>query len=101
MIRRRRWRFRTGSRSCAPAESSLDARQPSGRGYSRRRAGVRLRSGADHCLPGTMKGFRYTIVFGALALLVLFLLYPLSLVLDASLRVNGTGTITLANYAQI
>ena len=48
-----------------------------------------------------MKGFRYTIVFGALALLVVFLLYPLSLVLDASLRVNGTGTITLANYAQI
>ena len=48
-----------------------------------------------------MKGFRYTIVFGALALLVLFLLYPLSLVLDASLRVNGTGTLTLANYAQI
>ncbi|HXX83008.1 MAG TPA: iron ABC transporter permease [Casimicrobiaceae bacterium] len=48
-----------------------------------------------------MKGFRYTIVFGALALLVLFLLYPLSLVLDASLRVNGTGTFTLANYAQI
>jgi len=48
-----------------------------------------------------MKGFRYTVVFGALALLVLFLLYPLSLVLDASLRVSGTGTITLANYAQI
>jgi iron(III) transport system permease protein len=48
-----------------------------------------------------MKGFRYTVVFGALALLVLFLLYPLSLVLDASLRVNGTGTFTLANYAQI
>ncbi|HKD23372.1 MAG TPA: iron ABC transporter permease [Rhizomicrobium sp.] len=48
-----------------------------------------------------MKGFRYTIVFGGLALLVLFLLYPLSLVLDASLRVNGTGTFTLANYAQI
>ena len=48
-----------------------------------------------------MKGFRYTIVFGGLALLVLFLLYPLSLVLDASLRVNGTGTLTLANYAQI
>jgi len=48
-----------------------------------------------------MKGFRTTIVVGALALLVLFLLYPLSLVLDASLRVNGTGTITLANYAQI
>ena len=48
-----------------------------------------------------MKGFRYTVVFGALALLVLFLLYPLSLVLDASLRVNGTGNFTLANYAQI
>jgi iron(III) transport system permease protein len=48
-----------------------------------------------------MKGFGYTIVIGALALLVLFLLYPLSLVLDASLRVNETGTFTLANYAQI
>src|SRR5262249_26822954 len=48
-----------------------------------------------------MKGFRYSIVFGALALLVLFLLYPLSLVLDASLRVKGTGSFTLANYAQI
>ena len=48
-----------------------------------------------------MKGFRYTVVFGAFALLLLFLLYPLSLVLDASLRVNGTGTLTLANYAQI
>ena len=48
-----------------------------------------------------MKGFRYTIVFGALALLVLFLLYPLSLVLDASLRVNGSGSFTLANYTQI
>jgi iron(III) transport system permease protein len=48
-----------------------------------------------------MKGFRYTIVFGALALLVLFLLYPLSVVLDASLRVNGNGAFTLANYAQI
>ena len=48
-----------------------------------------------------MNAFRYTIVFGALALLVLFLLYPLSLVLDASLRVKGTGALTLANYAQI
>jgi iron(III) transport system permease protein len=48
-----------------------------------------------------MNGFRYTIVFGALALLVLFLLYPLSLVLDASLRVHGTGTFTFENYAQI
>jgi iron(III) transport system permease protein len=48
-----------------------------------------------------MKAFRYTIVFGALALLLLFLLYPLSLVLDASLRANGTGALTLANYVQI
>ncbi len=48
-----------------------------------------------------MKGFRYTVVLGGLALLVLFLLYPLSLVLDASLRVNGTGAFTLANYGQI
>jgi len=48
-----------------------------------------------------MKAFRYTIVFGALALLLLFLLYPLSLVLDASLRVNGTGALTLGNYVQI
>jgi iron(III) transport system permease protein len=48
-----------------------------------------------------MKGFRYTVVVGALALLALFLLYPLSLVLDASLRVKGTGSFTLANYAGI
>ena len=48
-----------------------------------------------------MKAFRYTVVFGALGLLLLFLLYPLSLVLDASLRVGGTGTITLENYARI
>jgi iron(III) transport system permease protein len=48
-----------------------------------------------------MKGFRYTVIFGALALLALFLLYPLSLVLNASLRVNGTGAVTLANYLQI
>ena len=41
-----------------------------------------------------MKAFRYTIVFGALGLLLLFLLYPLSLVLDASFRVGGTGAIT-------
>ena len=45
-----------------------------------------------------MKGFRYTVTFGALALLALFLLYPLSLVLNASLRVDGTGALTLANY---
>ncbi len=48
-----------------------------------------------------MKGFRYTVTFGALALLALFLLYPLSLVLNASLRVNGTGAVTFANYLQI
>jgi iron(III) transport system permease protein len=48
-----------------------------------------------------MKGFRYTVTFGALALLALFLLYPLSLVLNASLRVGGTGAVTLANYGQI
>jgi iron(III) transport system permease protein len=48
-----------------------------------------------------MKGFRFTVTFGALALLALFLLYPLGLVLNASLRVGGTGAITLANYLQI
>ena len=48
-----------------------------------------------------MKGFRYSVVFGALALLALFLLYPLSLVLDTSLRVDGTGSFTLGNYSQI
>lgn len=48
-----------------------------------------------------MKAFRYTVVFGALGLLLLFLLYPLSLVLDASVRVGGTGAITLENYARI
>jgi iron(III) transport system permease protein len=48
-----------------------------------------------------MKGFRFTVTFGALALLALFLLYPLSLVLNASLRMDGTGAVTLANYAKI
>jgi iron(III) transport system permease protein len=48
-----------------------------------------------------MKTFRHTIVWGALGLFLLFLLYPLSLVLDASLRVDGTGATTLANYARI
>jgi iron(III) transport system permease protein len=48
-----------------------------------------------------VKAFRHTIVFGALALLLLFLLYPLGLVLDASVRADGTGTLTLANYARI
>jgi iron(III) transport system permease protein len=48
-----------------------------------------------------MKGFRYAVTIGALALLALFLLYPLALVLNASLRVDGTGPFTLANYAGI
>ncbi|AOB30754.1 hypothetical protein AKI39_08700 [Bordetella sp. H567] len=48
-----------------------------------------------------MKGFRYVVSIGALALLALFLLYPLALVLNASLRVDGTGALTLANYAGI
>ncbi len=48
-----------------------------------------------------MKGFRFTVTFGALILLALFLLYPLGLVLNASLRVDGTGALTLANYARI
>ncbi len=48
-----------------------------------------------------MKGFRNSITFGALAFLALFLLYPLALVLNASLRVDGTGMLTLANYTGI
>jgi iron(III) transport system permease protein len=48
-----------------------------------------------------MKGFRYVVTFGALAFLALFLLYPLTLVLNASLRVDGSGPLTLSNYAQI
>ena len=48
-----------------------------------------------------MKSFRTVVTYTALALLGLFLLYPLSLVLAASLRVNGTGAFTFANYASI
>jgi iron(III) transport system permease protein len=48
-----------------------------------------------------MKGFRYTVTFGALAFLALFLLYPLGLVLNTSLRVDGSGAYTLANYTHI
>jgi len=48
-----------------------------------------------------MKHFRYTVSIGALFLLALFLLYPLALVLNASLREDGTGAFTWANYAQI
>ena len=48
-----------------------------------------------------MKAFHYTVTFGALAFLALFLLYPLSLVLNTSLRVDGAGSITMANYVEI
>lgn len=48
-----------------------------------------------------MNTFRTSISIGALALLALFLLYPLVLVLAASLRVDGTGAATLANYRAI
>jgi iron(III) transport system permease protein len=48
-----------------------------------------------------MKGFRYAVTAGALAFLALFLLYPLALVLNTSLRVDGSGPFTLANYSQI
>ena len=48
-----------------------------------------------------MKSFRTVVTYTALALLGLFLLYPLSLVLAASLRVSGTGAFTFANYASI
>ena len=45
-----------------------------------------------------MTGFRRSIVIGALAFLAVFLLYPLFLVLAASLRVDGQGSFTLANF---
>lgn len=48
-----------------------------------------------------MKAFHYTVTFGALAFLALFLLYPLSLVLNTSLRVDGAGAVTMANYVEI
>lgn len=48
-----------------------------------------------------MNGFRRGISLGALAFLAAFLLYPLALVLAASLRVNGSGPLTLANYRAI
>ncbi|ALM84171.1 iron ABC transporter permease [Bordetella sp. N] len=48
-----------------------------------------------------MKQFRLSITAIALVLLAIFLLYPLALVLDASLRIEGSGGITLANYAKI
>lgn len=49
-----------------------------------------------------MKRFATTIVtLAALVLLAVFLLYPLALVLDASFRIDGTGGLTLGNYAAI
>jgi iron(III) transport system permease protein len=48
-----------------------------------------------------MKTFRTFVTYAALAFLGLFLLYPLSLVLNASLRLDGTGALTLANYGSI
>ncbi len=48
-----------------------------------------------------MKEFRLGITAIALILLAIFLLYPLALVLDASLRVDGTGSFTFANYLRV
>jgi iron(III) transport system permease protein len=48
-----------------------------------------------------MKSFRYAVTFGALALLAVFLLYPLALVLNGSLRVDGSGPMTLVNYSRV
>lgn len=48
-----------------------------------------------------MREFRLVITAVALVLLALFLLYPLALVLDASLRVDGTGSFTLENFLRI
>jgi iron(III) transport system permease protein len=48
-----------------------------------------------------MSNFRLVVTAIALVLLTLFLLYPLALVLDASLRVEGTGNFTLANFLRI
>ncbi|WP_166297489.1 ABC transporter permease [Bradyrhizobium sp. 2S1] len=48
-----------------------------------------------------MKRFATIVTLAALVLLAVFLLYPLALVLDASVRVDGTGSLTLGNYAAI
>src|SRR5262249_25802067 len=58
------------------ADSYLDTRHPTGFCYGGYRGRVCLRSGTNHRLSGAMNAFRYTIVFGALGLLLLFLLYP-------------------------
>ncbi len=83
------------------ADPDLRAGCVAGRHGGRRGPDAGLRSGANHRVPGLMKGFRYVVSIGALALLSLFLLYPLALVPNASLRVDGTGPFTLANYAGI
>src|SRR5258706_6449616 len=48
-----------------------------------------------------MKGFRTTVILGAIVFLALFLLYPLGLVLNASLRADGNGPLTLGNFSAI
>lgn len=48
-----------------------------------------------------MKRFATIVALVSLALLAVFLLYPLALVLDASIRIDGTGVFTFANYAAI
>ena len=48
-----------------------------------------------------MRRFATGVTIAAFVLLAVFLLYPLALVLDASMRVDGTGDLTLANYAAI
>ena len=48
-----------------------------------------------------MKAFRFTIAAIALLLLAVFLLYPLALVLDASLRSDDTGGFTLVHYLHV
>jgi iron(III) transport system permease protein len=48
-----------------------------------------------------MRRFATGVTIAALVLLAVFLLYPLALVLDASMRTDGTGDLTLANYAAI
>lgn len=48
-----------------------------------------------------MKRFATSVTIAALVLLTVLLLYPLALVLDASMRTEGTGGLTLANYAAV
>ncbi len=48
-----------------------------------------------------MNSFRRSIVFGALAFLAVFLLYPLFLVLATSLQLDGSGPLTFDNYRML